>query len=69
MNLGDVTDQTVPKMSLLSAPTGSGAVSTRTLIPHRVHEAIGVLGAVSVATACLLKGSVANELAVLAARR
>jgi len=30
-----------------------------------VHEAIGVLGAVSVATACLLPGSVANEIAVL----
>ena len=27
MNLGDVKDQTVPKMSLLSAPTGSGAVT------------------------------------------
>jgi 4-oxalomesaconate tautomerase len=40
-----------------------GAVSTRTLIPHRVHEAIGVLGAVSVATACLLPGSVAADVA------
>jgi 4-oxalomesaconate tautomerase len=65
MNLGDVTDKTVPKMSLLSAPAHGGAISTRTLIPHRVHEAIGVLGAVSVATACLLPGSVANDIAVL----
>lgn len=63
MNLGDVTNKTVPKMSLLSAPTSGGAVSTRTLIPHRVHEAIGVLGAVSVATACLVPGSVAYEIA------
>lgn len=63
MNLGDVTNQTVPKMSLLSGPSAGGAVSTRTLIPHRVHEAIGVLGAVSVATACLLPGSVAAEIA------
>jgi 4-oxalomesaconate tautomerase len=63
MNLGDVTNQTVPKMSLLSPPVDGGAVSTRTLIPHRVHDAIGVLGAVSVATACLLPGSVAAEVA------
>jgi 4-oxalomesaconate tautomerase len=65
MNLGDVTSQTVPKMSLLSPPARGGAVSTRTLIPHRVHEAIGVLGAVSVATACLVPGSVASEVADL----
>jgi 4-oxalomesaconate tautomerase len=65
MNLGDVADQTVPKMSLLSPPAHGGAISTRTFIPRRVHEAIGVLGAVSVATACLLPGSVASEIAVL----
>lgn len=63
MNLGDVANKTVPKMSLLSAPTSGGAVSTRTFIPHRVHDAIGVLGAVSVATACLVPGSVAYEIA------
>jgi 4-oxalomesaconate tautomerase len=65
MNLGDVTSKTVPKMSLLSPPAHGGAISTRTFIPHRVHEAIGVLGAVSVATACVLPGSVAYEIAVL----
>jgi 4-oxalomesaconate tautomerase len=63
MNLGDVTSATVPKMSLLSSPAHGGAISTRTFIPHRVHEAIGVLGAVSVATACLLTGSVAHAIA------
>lgn len=63
MNLGDVTNKTIPKMSLLSAPTSGGAISTRTLIPHRVHDSIGVLGAVSVATACLVPGSVAFEIA------
>jgi 4-oxalomesaconate tautomerase len=65
MNLGDVTGKTVPKMSLLSPPVHGGAVSTRTFIPHRVHEAIGVLGAVSVATACVLPGSVAHQVAVV----
>lgn len=57
MGLGDVTDTTVPKLTIVSPPTGTGDLSTRTFIPHRCHEAIGVLGAVSVATAALLPGS------------
>lgn len=64
MNLGDVSDTTVPKMTFVSAPSNGGHLSTRTFIPHRCHEAIGVLGAVSVATAALLPGSPANELLV-----
>ena len=62
MNLDDVSNKTVPKMSLISKPLSGGLVNTRTFIPHRVHEAIGVLGSVSVATACVLKGTVAHEL-------
>ncbi len=67
MNLGDVAGSTVPKMSLLSPARHGGALATRTFIPHRVHEAIGVFGAVSVATACVLPGSVAAEVAGLSA--
>jgi 4-oxalomesaconate tautomerase len=67
MNLGDVTNQTVPKVSLLAPAKNGGAVTTRTFIPKRVHEAIGVFGAVSVATACLIPGSVAFEVAGLGA--
>ena len=63
MNLGDVAEKSVPKMTMVSAPRNGGAVSTRTFIPHRCHDAIGVLGAVSVATACLLQGSVADGMA------
>ncbi|MEF2072949.1 4-oxalomesaconate tautomerase [Consotaella aegiceratis] len=63
MNLGDVTDKSVPKMTMVSKARNGGAISTRTFIPHRCHAAIGVLGAVSVATACLLDGSPAAELA------
>jgi len=61
MNLGDVTRTTVPKLTLVSFPMADGVISTRTFIPHRCHQAIGVLGAVSVATACLLPGSVAAK--------
>ncbi|MEM1174563.1 MAG: 4-oxalomesaconate tautomerase [Pseudomonadota bacterium] len=63
MNLGDVTDRTVPKISLLASPTSGGVVMTRTFIPHRVHQAIGVLGAASVAAGCCVPESVAWQLA------
>jgi 4-oxalomesaconate tautomerase len=63
MNLGDVTAKNVPKMCLIAPPKAGGAVSTRSFIPHRVHKTIGVLGAVSVATACVLPGSVAEGIA------
>jgi len=65
MNLGDVTKKVVPKMSLISPATLGGHVNTRTFIPHNCHAAIGVLGAVSVATACILPGSVADGIATV----
>jgi 4-oxalomesaconate tautomerase len=67
MSLGDVTRKTVPKMSLVSPARHGGQLNTRTFIPHRVHEAIGVLGAVSVATACAVPGTVAQRIAGRAA--
>ena len=63
MNLGDVKDKSVPKMMLVSPPRNGGAVTVRSFIPHRAHATIGVLGAVSVATACLIPGSPAAEVA------
>lgn len=65
MNLGDVSDKTVPKMTLVSPATNGGNISTRTFIPHRAHTTIGVLGAVSVATACAIDGSIAQSIATL----
>jgi 4-oxalomesaconate tautomerase len=61
MGLGDVVATTIPKLTLLAPPKAGGSVSTRTFIPHRCHQAIGVLGAVSVATACLLPGTPARS--------
>lgn len=63
MNLGNVAQRTVPKMTLVARPRAGGAVCTRTFIPHRVHASIGVLGAVSVATAAVLPGSVTQGIA------
>jgi 4-oxalomesaconate tautomerase len=65
MNLGDVREKTVPKMTMVSPPSRGGCVSTRTFIPHRCHATIGVFGAISVATACLLPGSPAAEVAII----
>lgn len=67
MNLGDVREKSVPKMTLITAPRAGGVVSTRTFIPHRCHASIGVLGAVTVATAAALPGSVASGMAVVPA--
>ncbi|MBV4368139.1 4-oxalomesaconate tautomerase [Erwinia phyllosphaerae] len=69
MNLGDVSQRTVPKMTLLAEPRAGGTISSRTFIPHRCHASIGVLGAVSVASACLLPGSVADGLARISNER
>jgi 4-oxalomesaconate tautomerase len=63
MNLGDVSTTTVPKLTLVAPPQVGGAIATRTFIPHRCHQAIGVLGAVSVATAALLGEGPAADVA------
>ena len=63
MNLGDVTDKSVPKIMLVAPPRNGGAVTVRSFIPKRAHASVGVLGAVSVATACLIPGSPAADVA------
>lgn len=65
MGLGDVTDKNYPKMTLIAPPRSGGSLATRSFIPHVCHDAIGVLAAVTVATACVLKGSVADGIAVV----
>jgi len=63
MGLGDVAGLSVPKTTLVSAPQDGGTIGTRTFIPVRPHTAIGVLGAVSAATAMLLPGAAGADLA------
>jgi 4-oxalomesaconate tautomerase len=67
MGLGDVTAKSYPKMCMVAAPQHGGSIATRCFIPHVCHDAIGVLAAVTVGTACVLEGSVAHELAALPA--
>jgi 4-oxalomesaconate tautomerase len=65
MGLGDVSAASVPKVSLVAPPADGGTICTRTFIPVRVHDSIGVLGAVSVAAALLLDGAAGGNLAVI----
>ena len=64
MGLGDVSTQNYPKMTMIAAPVNGGALCTRSFIPHVCHDAIGVLAAVTVATACVLQGTVCDGVAV-----
>ncbi|MGW6792133.1 4-oxalomesaconate tautomerase [Streptomyces chartreusis] len=65
MGLGDVSDATVPKLTLLAPPRHGGAITTRTFIPVRCHTSIGVLGAASVAAGLRVEGGVGADLARL----
>jgi len=65
MGLGDVSTKNYPKMTLIAAPRAGGSISTRSFIPHVCHDAIGVLAAVTVGTACVLQGSVTQGVAVM----
>lgn len=64
MGLGDVSKKTYPKMTLIAPPRAPGAsLTTRSFIPHVCHDAIGVLAAVTVATACVLEGAITDGIA------
>ena len=65
MGLGDVSQKNYPKMTLIAPPQNGGAITTRSFIPHVCHDAIGVLAAVTVGTACVLEGSVCGGVAVM----
>ena len=65
MGLGDVSQKNYPKMTLIAPPLHGGSLTTRSFIPHVCHDAIGVLAAVTVGTACVLRGSVCEGVAVM----
>ena len=65
MGLGDVSNKSYPKMCLIAAPKNGGSIATRCFIPHVCHDAIGVLAAVTVGTACVIEGSITAGIAVV----
>ncbi|MFF8585107.1 4-oxalomesaconate tautomerase [Streptomyces althioticus] len=63
MSLGDVSARNYPKMTLVAPPRHGGTLTTRSLIPRVCHQSIGVLAAVTAATACVIEGTVARDVA------
>src|ERR1044072_1733982 len=63
MGFGDVSDKVIPKVGLLSPPRQGGTITSRYLTPHALHAAHAGTGAVCVARACAVEGTIAHELA------
>lgn len=63
MGLGDVADLVIPKPVLVSDPGTGGTLTVRYFTPRACHRAVAATGAVGVATACVLPGSLAHDIA------
>jgi 4-oxalomesaconate tautomerase len=63
MGLGDATGTVLPKVALLAPPARGGTISSRYLTPWTCHAAHAVTGALCVAAACRVPGSVADQVA------
>ena len=61
MGMGDVSRLVVPKPVLVSRPARGGNITSRYFTPHACHKAHAVTGALAVATAAVLPGTVANR--------
>ena len=62
MGLGDATGKVLPKVALLAPPTHGGTIASRYLTPWSCHAAHAVTGALCVAAACRVPGTVAQRL-------
>jgi hypothetical protein len=60
MGLGDVSDSVVPKPVIASAGDGPFSITSRYFTPRRCHASHAVTGAIGVATAYALPGTVAS---------
>ncbi len=63
MGLGDATGKVLPKVALLAPPSQGGTVASRYLTPWSCHAAHAVTGALCVAAACRVPGTVAERVA------
>lgn len=68
MGLGDVSDSVIPKPVLVSAGDGPLSITSRYFTPLRCHISHAVTGAIGVATAFALPGTVASGIARKAGR-
>jgi 2-methylaconitate cis-trans-isomerase PrpF len=63
MGLGDVSGMVVPKVGVLSPPSRGGTLTSRYFVPDRCHRSHAVTGALCIAVACRLPGTVAQNFA------
>lgn len=61
MGLGDVSKLVTPKVGLLSPARHGGTIASRYLVPHSCHRSHAATGAICLATACCLDGTVASD--------
>lgn len=66
MGLGDAAGKVLPKVALLAPPACGGTIASRYLTPWTCHAAHAVTGALCVAAACRVRGSVAHRIAAAA---
>lgn len=64
MGLGDATDRVIPKVALLSPPTDGGSICSRYFTPKHCHAAHAITGAIAIAVATTIPGSVAEDVSV-----
>lgn len=62
MGLGDVSGLVIPKPVLIAPGRSEVSICARYFMPHACHKAIAITGAVGIATACALSGTLAAEL-------
>jgi 2-methylaconitate cis-trans-isomerase PrpF len=67
MGLGDCSRLVVPKPVLAAPPRTGGTIASRDFVPFNCHATYSVTGSMALATACMLPGTVAHDMAVLAA--
>jgi 2-methylaconitate cis-trans-isomerase PrpF len=65
MGMGDVSKFVVPKVGLMAPPRHGGTITSRYFMPHSCHKAHAVTGAICVASACAIEGTVASRIAPL----
>jgi 2-methylaconitate cis-trans-isomerase PrpF len=62
MGMGDCTDLVVPKPLLLSAAAKGGTITSRDFVPYNCHATHSVTGAMALATACAMDGTIAARI-------
>lgn len=63
MGLGDVSRSISPKICMVSKAKNNGSITSRYFTPFDCHDAHAVSGGLCLAAACLIKGSVAYQVA------